>query len=139
MSFEEKGTWGYMIVLMVVSGLYFAVVLGQVGEMPVSEIAYIVPMVSAIVLTVLATIAAYILAAISAPSEADKKDERDKSIHRYGESVGFNVLGLMNLVPLGLAMAEAEQFWIANAIFLAGVLAGIVSSIVKIAAYRRGV
>ena len=139
MSFEEKGTWGYMIVLLVVSGIYFAVVLGQVGEMPVSEIAYIVPMVSAIVLTILATIAAYILAAISAPSEADKKDERDKSIHRYGESVGFNVLGLMNLVPLGLAMAKAEPFWIANTIFLAGVLAGVVSSIVKIAAYRRGV
>jgi uncharacterized membrane protein len=139
MSFEEKGTWGYMTVLLVVSGLYFAVVLGQVGDMPVSEIAYIVPMVSAIVVTIFATIAAYILAAISAPSEADKKDERDKSIHRYGESVGFSVLSLMILVPLGLAMAEFEQFWIANAIFLAGVIAGIVSSTFKIVAYRRGV
>jgi hypothetical protein len=67
-----------------------------------------------------------------------KKDERDKSIHRYGESVGFNVLSFMNLIPLGLAMAKFETFWIANAIFLGGVVAGVVSSIVKIVAYRRG-
>ena len=138
MSFEEKGTWGYMIVLLVVSGIYFAVVLGQVGEVPVGEIPYILPLVSAIILTIVATIAAYILAAISAPSEADTKDERDRSIHRYGESVGFSVLGFMNLVPLGLAMAKYDTFWIANAIFFGGVVAGVVSSIVKLVAYRRG-
>jgi hypothetical protein len=127
-----------MTVVLIVSGVYFAIVLGQVGETPVSEIQYVRPMIIAIIATILATIAGYILAAISAPSEADRKDERDKSIHRYGGSVGFNVLGFMNLLPLGLAIAEFEQFWIANAIFLAGVVAAVGSSIAMIVAYRRG-
>jgi len=138
MSFEEKGTWAYMIVVLVVSGIYFASVLSQVGQVSVDEIKYIRPLITAIIATVVATIAGYIVAAISAPSEADKKDERDKDIHRFGESVGYTALGVMNLLPLGLAMAEFQQFWIANAIFLAGVVAATVSSIFKIVAYRRG-
>ena len=138
MSFEEKGTWAYTIVVLIVSGVYFASVLGQVGEIPVSEIEYVRPMITAIIATIIATIVAYIMVAISAPSEADKKDERDKNINRFGQSVGYSVLGLLNLLPLGLAMAEFEQFWIANAIFLVGVAAGTMTSIVKITAYRRG-
>ena len=138
MSFEEKGTWADIIVVLVVSGIYFASVLSQVGEVPVGEIKYIRPLITAIIATIVATIAGYIVAAISAPSEADKKDERDKDIDRFGGSVGFTVLGVMNLLPLGLAMAEVEPFWIANAIFLAGVVATTVSSICQIVAYRRG-
>ena len=138
MSFEEKGTWAYMIVVLVVSGIYFASVLSQVGQVSVDEIKYIRPLITAIIATIVATIAGYIVAAISAPSEADKKDERDKDIHRFGESVGYTALGVMNLLPLGLAMAEFQQFWIANAIFLAGVVAATISSIAKIVAYRRG-
>lgn len=134
MSFEEKGRWAYMIVVLIVSAVYFAGVLGQVGVIPVSEIEYVRPMITAII----ATIVAYIVVAISAPSEADKKDERDKNINRFGESIGYSVLGLLILLPLGLAMAEFDPFWIANAIYLAGVLAATISSIVKIVAYRRG-
>jgi uncharacterized membrane protein len=92
MSFEEKGSWAYMTVVLIVSGVYFAIVLGQVGETPVSEIQYVRPMIIAIIATILATIAGYILAAISAPSEADRKDERDKSIHRYGDRSGSTCL-----------------------------------------------
>ncbi|MCH8877706.1 MAG: hypothetical protein IIA89_12925 [Chloroflexi bacterium] len=138
MSFEEKGRWAYMIVVLLVSAVYFTGVLGQVGVIPVSEIEYVRPMITAILATIVATIAAYIAVAISAPSEADKKDERDKNINRFGESIGYSVLGLLILLPLGLAMAEFEPFWIANAIYLAGALAATISSIVKIVAYRRG-
>ncbi len=138
MSFEEKGRWAYMIVVFIVSAVYFAGVLGQVGVIPASEIEYVRPMITAIIATIVATIVAYIVVAISAPSEADKKDERDKNINRFGESIGYSVLGLLILFPLGLAMAEFDPFWIANAIYLAGVLAATISSIVKIVAYRRG-
>ena len=138
MSFEEKGSWAYMIVVLIVSGVYFASVLGQVGVIPVSEIEYVRSMITAIIATIVATIVAYIVVAISVSSEADKKDERDKNINRFGESIGYSVLGLLILLPLGLAMAEFEPFWIANAIYLAGALAATISSIVKIVAYRRG-
>lgn len=138
MAFEEKGTWAYLIVVVVVTGVYFASVLTQVGETPVSEIEYVRPLITAIVVSIVATIAGYVLAAISAPQEADRKDERDRSIDRYGNSVGFSALGIMNLLPLGLAIAEVEPFWIANAIFLAGAVSAVVASIAKILAYRRG-
>jgi hypothetical protein len=42
------------------------------------------------------------------------------------------------LVPFGLAMAEGDHFWIANAIYLAFVLSALTASVVKIVAYRRG-
>lgn len=138
MTFEEKGRWAYLIAVLAVSAVYLAGVLGQVGTRPVSEIEYVRPMITAYVVIIVATIAGYIVAAASAPDQADKQDERDRDINRYGEAVGFSVLGLMNLLPLGLAMAEFEPFWIAHAIFLAGVVASTVSSIVKIVAYRRG-
>lgn len=138
MSFEEKGRWAYMMVVFIVSAVYFAGVLGQVGIIRVSEIEYVRPMITAIIATIVATIVAYIAVAISAPSEADKKDEGDKKINRFGESIGYSVLGLLILLPLGLAMAEFDPFWIANAIYLAGALAAAISSIVKIVAYRRG-
>ena len=35
-------------------------------------------------------------------------------------------------------MAKVEQFWIANALYLAFVLAALASAVVKIVAYRRG-
>jgi hypothetical protein len=47
---------------------------------------------------------------------------------------GFAMTG-----PLGLTMAGAEHFWIAGAIYGAFVLANVVSSSVKLVAYRRGI
>jgi len=138
MAFEEKGSWVYMIVLLVVSGIYFASILSQVGDIPVDEIEYSRPLITAIIATIVATIGGYILAAVSAPTEADKKDERDRNINRFGESVGYSVLGFLNLFPLGLAIAGIQQFWIANAIFFAGIVAAIISALAKIVAYRRG-
>ena len=63
---------------------------------------------------------------------------RDKEINRRGEYVGFYVMSVAAIVPLGLAMAKIDQFWIANALYLAFVLAALASSVVKIVAYRRG-
>lgn len=138
MSFEEKGTWAYTIVVLFVSAIYFTRVLGQVSDVPISEINYQSSLIWAIVLTIVATIIGYIVIAISAPGEADKKDQRDTEINRFGQSFGYSVVGVLSLIPLALAMAEFEQFWIANVIFAIGVIGGTIVSIVKIYAYRRG-
>ena len=138
MSFEEKVAWAYPIVLLLTAAVYAVHVFSQLPEVPVTEIAYVRPMITALVITIVAMIIAAILAAMSAPSEADKKDERDVNINRHGDAVGGNVLGFVTLLPLGLAMAEIDYFWIANSIYLACIVSGVVSSIVKIVAYRRG-
>ena len=138
MSFEEKVAWAYPIVLLLTAAVYAVHVFSQLPEVPVTEVAYVRPMITALVITIIAMILAAILAAVSAPSEADKKDERDVNINRHGDAVGGNVLGFATLLPLGLAMAEVDYFWIANSIYLACVVSGVVTAVVKIVAYRRG-
>jgi len=39
---------------------------------------------------------------------------------------------------LAITMLEYPYFWIANALYLSFVIAALVSSVVKIVAYRRG-
>ena len=62
----------------------------------------------------------------------------DVGIHRHGEYIGYYVVSAGAAAALGLAVVEAEPFWISNVIFLAFVLAAVVTSAVKIVAYRRG-
>jgi hypothetical protein len=138
MSFEEKRSWIYGVVAAVVSVAYFATVLAKVPGTDVSEIAYVGPMLTAIGVGIGAGIVLTIVAGVASPKEAGLSDERDKQINRLGEYVGFYVMSISALVPLGLAMADVEQFWIANSLYLAFVLAALASAVVRIVAYRRG-
>jgi hypothetical protein len=138
MSSEEKHSWIYVVVGVLVPLVYFATVLSKVPGTDVATIGYVWPMLTAIGVGIGASIVLSILAAIISPREAGKTDVRDKEINRRGEYVGFYVMSVAAIVPLGLAMAKAEHFWIANALYLAFVLAALASAVVKIVAYRRG-
>ena len=138
MSFGEKGNWLYLVVTAVTFAVYVVIVLGRAGDAPLPEVTYVSTMLWAIGLTVALNVLASIAIAIAKPSEADTTDERDKTIDRFGDYVGGIVLGIGMLGPLGLALADADSFWIANAIFAVFVLSILVSSIVKIFGYRRG-
>ena len=138
MSFEEKSTWIYALISVVVPGVYFATILGQLQNTAVTEIAYQGTMLATIGFAIVLAIVAHIAVAISSPKDADKSDERDTNINRYGEYIGsFVVYGGM-LGVLGLALAQFEHFWIANAIYATFVVGAITTSAVKIVAYRRG-
>ena len=75
---------------------------------------------------------------LSSAKEAGQADQRDKDINRLGEYVGGIVLAVGMVVPFGLAMLEVPYFWIANAMFLTFVVAGLCGTIVKLVLYRRG-
>lgn len=161
-SLEERRHWIYAIAVAVTSGIYCAVIASRAAEAPISEVAYIKPMLWAIGLTIAATIVLTIAAAIgsevkaavgielaaraegstaqhrSGGSGVGKTDRRDKEIDRFGEWAGHWLVVAGSCVALVLAMVEAEPFWIANTIYLAFVLNSICSSIVKIVVYRRG-
>lgn len=138
MSSEEKRSWIYVVVGVGVAAVYFVTVLSKVPGADVARIAYVRPMLIAIGAGIGLGIVASIASAIASPREAGRTDERDRQIHRMGEYVGFYVMSIAAIVPLALAMAEAAHFWIANALYLAFVLATVASSIVKIVLYRRG-
>jgi len=138
MSFEEKSTWIYGVLSAVVSAVYFAILLVQIRRIPVSEIAYEWLMVAAVGVAVALSVGSHIVIAVASKKEANKRDERDADIGRYGESIGGYVLAFGAVSALVLAMARFEHFWIANAIYLAFVLQAITSSAFKAVAYRRG-
>ena len=137
-SFEEKTTWLNGIVTVIVPGFYFANMLARLRNTPASEIDYVGPMLTAIGISIGLYIAGAIAAAISSPNDADKSDERDRDINRFGEYVAYYVFGIIVTGALILTIIEADYFWIANAILLAFVLASLTSATLKLIAYRRG-
>nr|MDT0662085.1 hypothetical protein [Micromonospora sp. DSM 115978] len=139
MSSEEKRAWIYAVVAVGVSAVYFGTIGSKVPGADVATIAYVRPMLTAIGVAIGLSIVAGIAAAVASPGEAGRTDERDRQIHRLGEYVGFYVMSVAAIVPLVLAMAQVAHFWIANALYLAFVLAALASSVVKIVSYRRGI
>jgi hypothetical protein len=138
MSFEEKGVWVLGIVAIAAYAVYLAIVLGAAGGGPLTEVAYQWPMIFTIGGAIVAGILVTIVVAIASPKDADRKDQRDRDIYRWGEYVGHSFVIAGALVALGLALLDAHTFWIANTIYLAFVLSGILATVTKLLAYRRG-
>lgn len=137
-SFEEKGTWAYLAGAIVMPALYFVHVARQLAEVPVDEVVWVRPLIIVIVAGIVVGIVFTVLIAMAKPSEAGVKDVRDKEISRFGDYVGGMVLSVLVVGVLVLTMLRVEHFFIANAIYAGFVAQAIVSSIVKLLAYRRG-
>ncbi len=149
MPFEEKVTWINAVVTAIVPVVYFVVVLGQLGQVSASEIAYQQPMLITIgvtiVLTIFGAIAMGIGSSISAEitkpgssKDVGRKDERDVTISRRGDLFGYYVSSAGMVGVMALIMLEYEYFWIANALYLSFVIGTLVAATVKLVAYRRG-
>ncbi len=149
MPFEEKITWVSAVVTVIVPVAYFLIVLGRLADSSAADIAYQRPLLIAIGASIVLTIVGSILTGIgtgisaelrgrSASGEIDRKDERDKTISRRGDLIGYYVASAGMVGVLALTMLQYEYFWIANALYLSFVVATLVSSVVKLVAYHRG-
>jgi hypothetical protein len=149
MPFEEKMTWVSGVIAVVVPVVYFVLMLGRLQDTAAADIAYQVPLVVAVVASIVLTIVGAIVMAIGtgisaeirgrkASDEIDRKDERDKSIARRGDLIGFYVSSVGIVGALILTMTQADYFWIANTIYLSFVVGTVVGSVVKLFAYHRG-
>jgi hypothetical protein len=138
MSSEEKRAWIEAGVALGVYVVYVAVVLARLSGSDPANVSYVGPMLTAIGVAIAAGIVLNILAAVANPREAGRTDERDQRIKQVGNGVGFYTMSIAAIVPLALAMARVEQFWIAQALYLSFVLAALASATAKILAYRRG-
>lgn len=139
MAFLEKSNWVVLVVGVPTLLIYLAVIVPQVLGQPIAAVAWVEPMIGAIVAIVVANVVGNILAAASNPREAELSDERDRAIDRFGERIGSWALIAGSVLALGLAMARADHFWIANAIFLGGLVGSILGAVAKAAAYRGSV
>ena len=138
MSFQEKSSWVMLVTVALVYGAYFAIVASEVDPADVADVNYQPLMLVTVVVLVIVAIIAHAVIAAANPREADASDERDKEINRYGEYIGGYALAVGTLVGLGLAMAEAEPFWIANVLLLGLVVSELVAGVTKVVLYRRG-
>ncbi len=138
MTFEEKSTWLILVTMTLVYGWYFATVAGQLGGTDVGDIDYQGLMLTTVGLVVALAVVGIILITVAGRGD-DSKDERDKTINRYGEYIGGFVLTAGALGGMLLAMIELEHFWVANTLLAGLVLSEIASNITKLVLYRRGV
>lgn len=140
MSYEEKGTWVFLTIAVTGYAVYLFLVLPQFSAgTPVDEIDWVTPMLWTIGGAIVAGIIGRILVEIVSPSESTKGDIRDKEIDRLGERVGNSFVVIGGVCGLILAMFDADTFWIANALYLGFVIAGVLSGVTKLVAYRKGV
>ncbi len=161
MSYEERGTWIYLVISAGVYAVYVAVVLSQAAD-PITETAYEVPLLWSIGAAITAAIVVRIVVEIGAgvvrgvgdevaevgprtgarsqrrTTDPYRADARDREIDRLGTLRTWWVLVAAALVALLMALAEWSHFWIANVIYLGFVLQAISSAIVKLVAYKRG-
>ncbi len=138
MSFQEKSGWWYGALAIVLPVIYAAIVFPQVSTTAVDQIDYIRPLVTVIVVAlVLNLVGAIVLATVN--KERDKSDERDQKIARRSDLAGYYTLAGGVVAALAVVMARADQFWIANAIYGAFILSALVTTAVKLTAYRRGI
>ena len=138
MSYDEKGTWAYLVASTVAYLVYLAIVGDRLAHTSVAQVSYVAVLLwtgaaSALVSTVVRT-----LIETASPSDSRKSDVRDKEIYRHGEYVSrwFIVAGAGG--ALIMAMVRLDYFWIANVIYLGFVLWAVVGSAVKLVAYRQG-
>jgi hypothetical protein len=140
MSYEEKGVWVFLVIAVAGYGVYLGLVLPQLAAgASDDEVDWVVPMLWTIGGAIVAAIVGRILVEIVSPSDSTRGDVRDKEIDRLGERVGNSFIVIGGVGALVLAMLDADVFWIANVLYLGFVLAGILASITKLVAYRKGV
>ena len=138
MAFEEKRAWIMALVAVAGYAAYVMVVLGRADGDPLADVAYAGPLLTAVAAAIVVTIVLNIVVSIVSPQGANEKDQRDREIHRVGDHIGQSFLVVGGVAALAMALAEWDQFWIANVVYLCFVLSAVVGSAAKVVAYRRG-
>ena len=138
MSYEEKGTWVYLVTSAGAYAVYLAIVLGRLLSTPAAEVSYVPVLVWTAFASIIATTVGRVVFETARPSDSRRADARDREISRFGEHTArwFIVAGAS--AGLAMAMVKWDYFWIANAIYLGFVLWAVAGSALKLVAYRRG-
>ena len=138
MSYDEKGTWVYLVTSAGAYVVYLVIILGRVLRTPVAEVPYVSVLLWTVGASIVASVVGRTIVETASPSESRRSDVRDKEIYRFGEyaSRWFVVGGAA--AAFFMALAKVDYFWIANVIYLGFVLWAVAGSAVKLVAYRRG-
>ena len=135
-SYEEKGSWVYLVTSAGGYAVYLAIMLGRVLSTPVDRVPYAAVMLWTAGASMVASTAGRTL--VTRPGDSRRADVRDKEIYRFGEYASRWFLVAGAAAALLMAMARWDYFWIANVIYLGFVLWAVGGSALRLVAYRRG-
>ena len=138
MSYEEKGTWVYLVASAGAYGVYLVIVLGRLAGTPAAEVPYAWVLLWTTLASVVASTVGRTLVETASSSDSRRSDVRDKEIYRFGEYASRWCLVVAAAAAFFMALAKWDYFWIANVIYLGFVLWAVVGSVIKLVAYRRG-
>ena len=138
MSYEEKGTWVYLVTSAVAYVVYLAIILGRLRNVPVAEVQYVPVLLWTTGASIVASIVGRVVVETASPSDSRRGDVRDRDVSRLGEYASRWFLVAGAAAALVMAMAKVDYFWIANVIYLGFVLWAVAGSALKLVAYRRG-
>jgi hypothetical protein len=141
MSMTQFRTIAFLVLAVVTFAAYVVVVLRRADGGPIDEVAYAAPMLWSIGLGIVVAILAEIVARIvwfERRGEVDG-DERDAVVDQRGEQAGSAFVAIGGGAAMLMAIAEWDYFWIANTLYAAFAIAGIVACAAKLAFYRWGV
>jgi hypothetical protein len=118
MSYEEKGTWAYLVASAGAYVVYLAIVVDRVLRTPVAQVPYVAVLLWTCGASIVASTVIRTMIEAARPSESRRADVRDKEIGRFGDRAArwFVITGAA--AALGMAMARWDYFWIANVIYL---------------------
>lgn len=142
MGYSERYTWAGLVTAAISIAVYLAMVVPQLGSMPVAEVSWAIPMLWTIVggvvgVVVITTVWATI-ERVRHPDNRLTEDIRDRDIARLGSRVGQVFLAIDVIAAVVLCALEIEQFWIAQALYAGAALSSVVNCVVRAVAYRRG-
>jgi len=138
-SYEEKGTWVYLVTSAGAYAVYLAIIVGRLASTPAAEVPYVSVLLWTTGASIIASIAGRVVIETASPSDSKRADVRDRDISRFGEYASRWFLVAGAAAALVMAMAKVDYFWIANVIYLGFVLWAVAGSALKLIAYRRGV
>ena len=139
MSYEEKGTWVYLVTSAGAYAVYLAIIVGRLASSPAAEVPYVSVLLWTTGASIVASIVGRVVIETASPSDSKRADVRDRDISRFGEYASRWFLVAGAAAALVMAMAKVDYFWIANVIYLGFVLWAVAGSALKLIAYRRGV
>ena len=138
MSYDEKGTWVYLVASAGAYAVYLAIIAGRLASTPAAEVPYVSVLLWTAGASILANIVGRVLVETASPSDSRRADVRDRDVNRFGEYASRWFLVAGAAAALVMAMAKVDYFWIANVIYLGFVLWAVAGSALKLVAYRRG-
>ena len=138
MSYEEKGTWAYLVASAGTYIVYLAIVSPRLQSTPAAQVQYVAVLLWTVAASIIAATVIRTLIETARPSDSRRSDVRDKEIARHGEHASRWFIVASAAAALAMAMVKWDYFWIANVIYLGFVLWAVAGAALRLVAYRRG-